>query len=98
MKTVTRNLPVIDFTEPPGIVWASVDPSTGEAVPDWSGRGTYREVFNENNVPKSPMYRIWRWFFHGKKAEDPDKSPETGVPENEQFQSDDTDETVSEQF
>jgi penicillin-binding protein 1A len=67
MKGVTKELPVIDFPEPPGIVWASVDPATGEAVPDWSGRETYREVFNENNVPKSPMYRIWRWFFPGKK-------------------------------
>lgn len=67
MKAATANLPVTDFTEPPGIVWANVDPETGEAVPDWSDRGTYREVFNENNVPKSPMYRIWRWFFPGKK-------------------------------
>lgn len=67
MKGVTQELPVINFPEPPGIVWASVDPVTGEAVPDWSGRETYQEVFNENNVPKSPMYRIWRWFFPGKK-------------------------------
>ena len=70
MKGVTQGLPVIDFPEPPGIVWASVDPATGEAVPEWSGRETYREVFNENNVPKSPMYRIWRWFFPGKKRVD----------------------------
>lgn len=97
MKTVTRDLPVIDFPEPPGIIWASVDPNTGEAVPDWSGRGTYREVFNENNVPKSPMYRIWRWFFHGKKAENRDESPENG-DQNGQFPSDDTGETFSEQF
>ncbi|MGE5605476.1 MAG: transglycosylase domain-containing protein [Bacteroidota bacterium] len=67
MKGATQGLPVIDFTEPPGVIWASVDPATGEAVPDWSGRETYQEVFNENNVPKSPMYRIWRWFFPGKK-------------------------------
>ncbi len=67
MKGVTQGLPVVDFPEPPGIVWASVDPATGEAVPDWSGRETYQEVFNEKNVPKSPMYRIWRWFFPGKK-------------------------------
>lgn len=86
MKAVTKNLPVADFPEPPGIVWASVDPTTGEAVPDWSGRGTYREVFNENNVPKSPMYRIWRWFFPGKKrvnipaqgAQDPQQTEATG--------------------
>ena len=86
MKAVTANLPVADFPEPPGIVWASVDPATGEAVPDWSGRGTYREVFNENNVPKSPMYRIWRWFFPGKKRlnvpaqgeQDPQQTEATG--------------------
>lgn len=80
MKAVTQGLPVIDFTEPPGIVWASVDPTTGEAVPDWSGGETYQEVFNENNVPKSPMYRIWRWFFPGKKkvnAPPPEESQDT---------------------
>lgn len=71
MKAATRGLPASDYKEPPGIVWASVDPNTGEAVPDWSGKETYREVFNENNVPKSPMYRIWRWFFPGKKEVQP---------------------------
>lgn len=70
MRSVTKDLPVIDFPEPPGIVWASVDPTTGKAVPAWSGSGTYQEVFNENNVPKSPMYRIWRWFFPGNKKGD----------------------------
>ncbi|NLW48905.1 MAG: PBP1A family penicillin-binding protein [Firmicutes bacterium] len=69
MKAATRSLPASDYPEPPGIVWASVDPSTGEAVPDWSSKETYQEVFNENNVPKSSMYRIWRWFFPGKKED-----------------------------
>lgn len=84
MKTATRGLPVSDFKEPPGIVWANVDPNTGEAVPDWSGKETYREVFNENNVPKSPMYRIWRWFFPGKKEVRPqtDESQEPIESEN----------------
>jgi penicillin-binding protein 1A len=90
MKSVTQGLPVVDFSEPPGIVWASVDPATGEAVPDWSSKETYREVFNENNVPKSPMYRIWRWFFRGKKkvdapAEEYQDTQETqGTEENQE--------------
>lgn len=71
MRSVTKDLPVIDFPEPPGIVWAKVDPTTGKAVPGWTSGETYQEVFNENNVPKSPMYRIWRWFFSGKKKGDP---------------------------
>ncbi len=82
MKAATRDLPVTDYPEPPGIVWASVDPNTGEAVPDWSGAETYQEVFSENNVPKSPMYKIWRWFFPGqKKVEQPvDGIQETQTP------------------
>ena len=88
MKGVTQGLPVIDFPEPPGIVWASVDPATGEAVPEWSGRETYREVFNENNVPKSPMYRIWRWFFPGKKRVDIPAEEYQDTQETEEIQGD----------
>ncbi len=85
MQAATHGLPVIDYPEPPGIVWAKIDPSTGEAVPDWSTGETYQEVFNENNVPKSPMYRIWRWFFPGKKTVDSPTggSQETLETENE---------------
>ncbi len=92
MKAATQGLPVTDYLEPPGVIWASVDPSTGEAVPDWSGGETYQEVFNENNVPKSPMYRIWRWFFPGQKkvnqpideTQETEKIQETQGPESTQ--------------
>ena len=76
MRAVTKDLPVIDFPEPSGIVWASVDRTTGKAVPSWISEETYQEVFNENNVPKSPMYRIWRWFFPGNKKGDAPTSGE----------------------
>lgn len=85
MKAATRDLPVTDYPEPPGIVRASVDPNTGEAVPDWSGGETYQEVFNEKNVPKSPMYKIWRWFFPGQKGTNApiDEPQETETPPQE---------------
>lgn len=90
MKAATRGLPASDYPEPPGIVWASVDPGTGEVVPDWSNKETYQEVFNENNLPKSSMYRIWRWFFPGKK-EDKSQADEPQEPigtETEEAQGD----------
>lgn len=85
MKAATRGLPVSDYPEPPGIVWARVDPKTGHAVPDWSTEETYQEVFNENNVPKSPMYRFWRWLFPGKKKANlpADGTQEAPMDENE---------------
>src|SRR5690606_25443552 len=86
MKTVTRNLPISDYPEPPGIVWARIDPGTGQVVPNWSGGETYLEVFNENNVPQSPMRKFWRWFFPGRKTVNSptEGSREELEPENDQ--------------
>jgi len=67
MTGITKGRPVRDFREPPGIIWADVNPATGEVVPGWLARDTYKEVFNENNVPASRSYKIWRWFFPGRK-------------------------------
>lgn len=100
MKAATGNLPVTDYPEPPGIVWANINPNTGEAVPDWSGGETYQEVFSENNVPKSQMYKIWRWFFPGKKeVEAPIEEPqETETPTEESQVPSESDEEQLEQF
>jgi len=43
---------VVDFARPEGIVWVDVDPETGQAVPSWFGGKSYKEIFNENNVPE----------------------------------------------
>ena len=69
MKRITTNRPVLDFEEPSGILWVDVNPETGEAVPGWLGGNSYKEVFAENSVPESTAYKIWHWFFHGKKTE-----------------------------
>ncbi|PIV21625.1 MAG: penicillin-binding protein [Deltaproteobacteria bacterium CG_4_8_14_3_um_filter_45_9] len=52
MSRVTAFLPVVDFARPEGIVWVDVDPETGQAVPSWFGGKSYKEIFNENNVPE----------------------------------------------
>ncbi len=97
MKRITANLPVQDFTEPPGIVWANIDPETGLAVPAWISKSSYKEVFAETNIPESGVYKIWRWFSSwpkrkGKKEEPPipenqtvpdEVNPENGVPPDE---------------
>lgn len=69
MKRITTNRPVLDFEEPSGILWVDVNPETGEAVPGWLGGNSYKEVFAENSVPESTAYKIWHWFFRGKKTE-----------------------------
>ena len=52
MSRVTASLPAVDFARPEGIVWVDVDPETGQAVPSWFGGKSYKEIFNENNVPE----------------------------------------------
>jgi penicillin-binding protein 1A len=69
MRRVTAGRPIMDFPEPPGIIWADVNPESGQAVPGWIGNNTYKEVFKENTVPQSTAYRLWHWFFPGKKNE-----------------------------
>ncbi len=69
MRRVTARRPVLDFQQPEGIVWADVNPESGQAVPGWAGNNTYKEVFKENTVPQSTAYRLWHWFFPGKKDE-----------------------------
>jgi penicillin-binding protein 1A len=70
MKQVVTGRPAVRFKEPPGIVWANVSPETGKAVPSFFGHNGYKEVFNENNVPESGVYKIWKWFFPGQKGQD----------------------------
>jgi penicillin-binding protein 1A len=57
-----------DFEVPPGIVWVDVNRDTGKAVPGFLSRNTYKEVFNENNIPESGVYKVWRWFFPGRST------------------------------
>ncbi len=81
MKRITANLPVLDFVEPSGIVWANIDPETGLAIPAWINKNSYKEVFAETNIPESGVYKIWRWFSSWPKRKG--KKEEPPVPENE---------------
>jgi len=69
------------FEEPPGIVWADVDPKTGKAVPGLLNESTYKEVFSENNIPASGAYKVWSWFFPDKNKQEPDaaEKPDSGA-------------------
>ncbi|HBF36032.1 MAG TPA: hypothetical protein DDW50_01785, partial [Firmicutes bacterium] len=69
MRGVTAPRPVLDFPQPPGIIWADVNPENGQAVPGWMGNNTYKEVFKENTVPQSSAYKLWHWFFPDKKED-----------------------------
>lgn len=71
MRRALAKQPVREFNEPPGILWAQVDLSSGKAVPDWmSGSNTYREVFAENNVPATAAFKVWQWMMPKKKQEE----------------------------
>lgn len=70
MAKVTKNRPVLDFIQPPGIVWANVDPETGRTVSGWFTRNSYKEVFTEDNVPRGPIQKIWHWLFSPPKKEE----------------------------
>lgn len=82
MRRVTARRPVLDFQQPQGIVWADVNRESGQAVPGWVGNNTYKEVFKENTVPQSTAYRLWHWFFPGKKDENGDAPDSQGGQEN----------------
>lgn len=80
MAEITAGLPVTAFPEPEGIIWAHVDPETGQAVPAWVNKNSYPEVFAENKVPESTSYKIWRWFTTWPKKIKPEKEvPEEGT-------------------
>ncbi|MGE5559424.1 MAG: transglycosylase domain-containing protein [Bacillota bacterium] len=81
MKNITAGHRPLDFTEPPGIVWADVDPRSGKAVLSWFSSGTYKEVFEADRIPESGPYNFWRKFFSGKAA--PQKKPESRQEEPE---------------
>ena len=90
MKRITANRPAVDFMEPDGIIWANVNPKTGQAVPGWlSGSGGYKEVFIDKNVPESPAYKIWHWLFPERKkasvpsAVPPEKTPGQDILQNQ---------------
>ena len=85
MKKVTVKRQVVTFKEPPGIVWADVNPNTGQAVPGWMKGDGYKEVFNKDNVPKSGAYKVWDWFFGGKKDKNQngDVNNDQGAPNDQ---------------
>jgi penicillin-binding protein 1A len=86
MDEITAGLPVTNFTEPEGIVWAHVDPATGQAIPAWANKDSYLEVFAENKVPESASYKIWRWFTTWPKklkGEDPPEQESEPIPGQE---------------
>lgn len=63
MGKITQNHPVRDFTEPPGIVWADVNPETGKTTPGWLSRNSYKEVFAEENIPRGSVDKLWNDLF-----------------------------------
>lgn len=67
MTEAMAQYPAETFPEPPGVVWANVDPETGKAIPGFFNKDTYREVFNVQNVPSSQSYKVWNWFFPNKR-------------------------------
>jgi len=79
MQTLTTDKPVQNFIQPPGIVWANIDPDTGKAVSGWFKSDSYKEVFREDNVPRGPIQKFWHWLFTPKKEKAPDHDEETDV-------------------
>jgi penicillin-binding protein 1A len=73
MRQIVAGRPGPRFQEPDGIVWADVNPATGKVGPAFLSRNSYKEVFNENNIPKSSVYKVWRWLFPGKKTREEDQ-------------------------
>lgn len=80
MQRITSGLPIREFTEPSGIIWANIDPETGKAIPSWTGKNTYKEVFAEDNVPESTAFKVWRWFTSWPKKSRTEEPP---APEGE---------------
>lgn len=69
MRRLTDGTPVAEFVEPPGVVWADVDPESGKAIPGWMSGNSYKEVFDENNIPESLAYKLWRKLFPSDKKD-----------------------------
>lgn len=76
MKATLANSPYLDFIQPDGIIWANVNPATGEAVPGWFQGTSYPEVFAEKTVPEGLAYKLWRLLFPAKKT--PENSGTSG--------------------
>ena len=51
MRDALKLRPAGEFRTPPDIVYATIDRSTGERLPDGEGGDTIREVFREGQVP-----------------------------------------------
>lgn len=51
MRDALKIRPAGSFRKPPDIVWATIDRSTGERVPDGAGGNTIREVFRVGQAP-----------------------------------------------
>ncbi len=51
MRDALKMRPAGEFRTPPDIVYATIDRSTGERLPDGEGGDTIREVFREGQVP-----------------------------------------------
>jgi penicillin-binding protein 1A len=68
MKATLNNTPLLDFIQPEGIIWANVNPATGQAVPSWFQGASYPEVFAEKTVPEGLAYKLWHLLFPIKKA------------------------------
>lgn len=83
MMEITADLPVTAFVEPEGIIWAQVDPETGQAIPAWVNKNTYPEVFAEDKVPESTSYKVWRWLTTWPKKLTPQEAPAEEGPEQQ---------------
>ena len=70
MKRVTAKRPVVEFSQPPGIVWADVNPQNGEIAIGPLTPDSYKEVFDEKHLPDNVVTKTWNWLFPGKKPVD----------------------------
>lgn len=82
MRKLTDGRTPVQFTQPPGIIWADVDPNSGLAIPAWMASNSYKEVFREDNVPESMAYKVWRKLFGGQDNRPKDPLEQAVAPEN----------------
>lgn len=95
MKRALAKEPVVSFKEPTGIVWANVDPSSGKTVPDWMSGNFYKEVFDEDNVPATMAYKLWRWMFPKKKQSASEGTSNINDVETPEIEGPETDQPVT---
>ncbi|HEX2954228.1 MAG TPA: PBP1A family penicillin-binding protein, partial [Bacillota bacterium] len=82
MRRVMNGKPPLHFVQPPGIIWADVDPNSGLAIPEWMAGNSYKEVFRADNVPESMAYKVWRKLFGGNNNQGENPQEQT-APENQ---------------